>query len=410
MKGSRVLYISYDGMTDPLGQSQVIPYLKGLAKAGYAITIVSAEKSDRFSAEEEPVRSELKASGIDWHPVSFSNRIPGFSAWMNYRRLKAACALLFRQSPFNIIHARSDIPAIIGLQLKQKFTAKLIFDMRGFWADERVDGGSWNLSNPVYHFTYRYFQRKEDELLKKSDAVVTLTHKAKEYLLQQSNLNLSSDKIHVIPCCVDMDLFSPINIIESQRTELRLKLGIGENELVLSYSGSLGTWYMTEEMLCFFKQLLEKRSEAKFLIITRDDARKVTEPAKRLGIPSGNIIVVSAMRNEMPLLLSLSRLAIFFIRSSFSKIASSPTKMGEVLAMGIPVVCNAGVGDVKEIIQRSKAGICTSGFTEEELKQAAVESLEMLNMPQEEIRKAAEDFFSLETGTENYIRIYSHLN
>lgn len=112
----------------------------------------------------------------------------------------------------------------------------------------------------------------------------------------------------------------------------------------------------------------------------------------------------------MPLLLSLSRLAIFFIRSSFSKIASSPTKMGEVLAMGIPVICNAGVGDVKEIIQRSKTGVCLSGFTEEELKQAAVESLEMLNMPQEEIRKAAEDFFSLETGTENYIRIYSHLN
>jgi glycosyltransferase involved in cell wall biosynthesis len=410
MKGSRVLYISYDGMTDPLGQSQVIPYLTGLAKAGYAITIVSAEKSDRFSAEEEPVRNELNASGIDWHPVLFSNRIPGFSAWMNYRRLQTACKSLFRQSPFDIVHARSDIPAIIGLQLKKKFKSKLIFDMRGFWADERVDGGSWNLSNPVYHFTYRYFRRKEDELLKKSDAVVTLTHKAKEYLLQQRDLNLTSVKIHVIPCCADMDLFSPVNTSETQRKELRLKLNIGENDLVLSYSGSLGTWYMTEEMLRFFKLLLEIRSGAKFLIITRDDARKVTEPAKRLGIPSGHIIVVSAMRNEMPVLLSLSRLAIFFIRSSFSKIASSPTKMGEVLAMGIPVVCNAGVGDAEEIIQRSKAGVCLSGFTEEELKLAAVESLEMLSMRQEHARKAAEDFFSLETGTENYIRIYSQFN
>ena len=34
---SRVLYISYDGMTDALGQSQVLPYLCGLAQRGVII-------------------------------------------------------------------------------------------------------------------------------------------------------------------------------------------------------------------------------------------------------------------------------------------------------------------------------------------------------------------------------------
>ena len=35
-------------MTDPLGQSQVLPYLIGLTKEGYQFTILSFEKKERF--------------------------------------------------------------------------------------------------------------------------------------------------------------------------------------------------------------------------------------------------------------------------------------------------------------------------------------------------------------------------
>ena len=41
---TRVLYLSYDGALEPLGQSQVVPYLVGLAARGAAITLVSFEK------------------------------------------------------------------------------------------------------------------------------------------------------------------------------------------------------------------------------------------------------------------------------------------------------------------------------------------------------------------------------
>jgi len=40
---SAILYVSYDGMTDSLGQSQVIPYLTEISKNGYDIHILSAE-------------------------------------------------------------------------------------------------------------------------------------------------------------------------------------------------------------------------------------------------------------------------------------------------------------------------------------------------------------------------------
>ena len=45
----KVLFIAYDGLTDPLGQSQIIPYLAGLSKANYQFTILSVEKKQRLS-------------------------------------------------------------------------------------------------------------------------------------------------------------------------------------------------------------------------------------------------------------------------------------------------------------------------------------------------------------------------
>ena len=61
-----VLYISYDGMTDPLGQSQVIPYLTGLAKRGHRITVLSCEKRHHFELLHERCETAFADSGIEW--------------------------------------------------------------------------------------------------------------------------------------------------------------------------------------------------------------------------------------------------------------------------------------------------------------------------------------------------------
>ena len=51
LDGRRVLFISYNGMLDPLGQSQVIPYLRELAKRGVRFTLLSFERPDAFAPE-----------------------------------------------------------------------------------------------------------------------------------------------------------------------------------------------------------------------------------------------------------------------------------------------------------------------------------------------------------------------
>ena len=42
----RVLYLSHTGLTEPLGRSQVLPYVLGLARRGWDFTILSFEKPE----------------------------------------------------------------------------------------------------------------------------------------------------------------------------------------------------------------------------------------------------------------------------------------------------------------------------------------------------------------------------
>src|ERR1041384_7457231 len=74
----RVLYISYNGMLDPLGQSQVIPYLKGLSRRGVTFTLLSFERAQAYSGEGHSrcqlLRDELSRFGIEWHYLRYHQK------------------------------------------------------------------------------------------------------------------------------------------------------------------------------------------------------------------------------------------------------------------------------------------------------------------------------------------------
>lgn len=404
----KVIYLSYDGMTDPLGQSQVIPYLKGLAVAGHQIMIVSAEKKDHFKKLGKKIASTLKTAGIWWNPVEYSNPIPVYSQWMNYRRMLKESFRLQEEHHLDIVHCRSYIPSLIGLRLRRHFGARFIFDMRGFWADERREGRIWNLKNPVYRYAYHYFKKKEKQFLQESDAIVSLTENAKTEILSWNGIRIVPEKISVIPCCTDLAFFSQATINAEKKIALKKELGIAERDFILSYSGSIGTWYLLDEMLQFFKVLLKEKPSAKFLFITPEAAKTILAAASRFQIEHSLLIIRSASRNEMPLFLSLSNASIFFIKNTFSKKASSPTKMGELMSMGIPVICNSGIGDVDQVINETQSGIVLKELNEEQYKTGAKTLLETTFSAQE-LRKSAEKFFSLQEGIQDYQKIYSGL-
>jgi glycosyltransferase involved in cell wall biosynthesis len=404
-KKIKVLYVSYDGMTDNLGKSQVIPYLKGLSSHGYEFTILSCEKSERLKTNGKETAIFLKSIGINWEPIIYTKRPPVISTLFDFYSLKRKAKELQINNSFKIIHCRSYLPALIGLYMQKKYGIKFIFDMRGFWADERVDGGLWKQSNPIYKSVYIYFKKKELSFLQNADFVISLTKKGKQEMLKWKNISLNPEKIVVIPCCVDTELFNPDQIIAEQQSAIRSELGISEVDFVVSYLGSIGTWYMLDEMLDFFLELKKQKPAARFLFITQNEHALIRETASKKSIADRDIIIRSASRNEVPLLISLSNWSIFFIRPSYSKMSSSPTKQGEIMAMGVPVICNAGVGDTDEIVTNYNSGIISDYYN----YQSIVESMQNMNIDPRLIRSGAMDFFSLDKGVRKYAEIYKLL-
>src|SRR5689334_14091229 len=105
----RVLYITYDGLTDPLGQSQVLPYLIGLAGRGHQITVLSAEKPERMETAGDLIRKLCADAGIAWHPLEYHKRPPVLSSAWDAAALERAAIKLHRAEPFEIVHCRSYI-------------------------------------------------------------------------------------------------------------------------------------------------------------------------------------------------------------------------------------------------------------------------------------------------------------
>jgi len=287
-----------------------------------------------------------------------------------------------------------------------KMNTPFLFDMRGFWVDERVDSGLWKLNNPLFRFIYKRYKRKEQEFFDRSAHIISLTEAGKAALV--GRYRVPSVKITVIPCCVDLGLFDYNLYDEKAKTMIRERIGVKPGTKIISYLGSLGGWYLAGEMLEFFRTFQDCFPGSVFLVITKDNKEEILSLAKEKGIDGDSIRVFPAERNEVPGFLSVSDWNLFFIKDAYSKKGSSPTKLGEVMAMGIPVICN-DIGDTGTIIHASGAGILVNKFHGESLQGACDRLRHWNQVDPGSIRQYAGAHFDLSEGIHRYHQVYKAL-
>lgn len=408
LDGRRVLFISYNGMLDPLGQTQVLPYLRELAKKGVRFTLLSFERSKAYEPEGvekcQHLQRQLLSDGIEWHWLRYHQKpsLPA-TAYDVIAGVRHASRLV-RRNQIEMVHARSHIPATIALVLKRRFGIKMIFDLRGLMAEEYVDAEHWRKGSVAYRLT----KAVEWRALAASDAIVTLTESIWPIIKEWKGLRGRKVNHEVIPCCVDLSLFQS-RVSDRARRRTELELG---DRFTLVYCGSIDGWYLTEEMADFFAHFLTRKPEAHFLWLTMGNQQRVRALMNERGIPAGNFSIRSVVAEEVPSYLAASDAGIAFIKPSFSKVASSPTKNAEYLACGLPIVLNTGVGDSDALATKFNVGMLVNEFNRAEYDKAAAAMETMAGNPEKRTltRSIAEKLFDLRTvGAARYARLYERV-
>lgn len=402
----KILYITYDGLTDPLGQSQILPYICGLSEKGYQFTILSFEKKKPYEANKLMIEEIVKKYSIQWAPLSFTSSPPLLSKLYDAIRMRRTAQQLHKREKFDMVHCRSYPGAEIGLLLKRKTGVPFLFDMRGFWADEKRDGGAWPDSHPILNRVYRYYKNKEKAFVSEADHIISLTNNGKAELQMWPAYN-PAIPVSVIPCCADTTLFSVKR--KEDRTLARQGLGLSADKLVVSYLGSVGSWYMLDDMLTLFKYIRKSYPGSVFLFITHSDPVYIYQQATKAGIEKDDLLIRKAGRKEVPGLAKASDINISFIKPVYSKKSSSPTKLGEILCMGIPTIVNAGVGDVDAIVRQVGGGIILPDMSEDSFEKAVAAIPALLQTDPASVRNKAMEIYDLDRGVELYAQVYKRI-
>lgn len=403
----KVLYITYDGLTDFIGQSQVLPYLIGCARAGHQLTVVSFEKSDRLARLGEVTQRACRDAGLAWLPNRFRSFPPHLAKLFDQQVMRRVAVATQKRNNFDLIHCRSYPAAFTGLELKKRYGAILLFDMRGFWPDQRREGGRWTDETIVGRTLYKRWKANEAALVRDADHIIVLANSAKVEVKRWTSYN--GTPVSVIPCCADFDLFRVA--AHSARVSARRRLNLQEEAPVLAYLGSTGTVYLIEQHLRLFEAIRTHDPSARLLFIGRDEVSFVMAEARRINVAleEEEIRVVSAERSEVPFWLGAACAGTCFIVPTFSSKGVSPTKLAEYLACGIPVIGNRGVGDVGTIIQAIGGGHVMDDFRPDSIDAAARAFFALRSIDREALRHRARASLDLPQAIAAYARIYNNV-
>ena len=400
-----VLYITQNGIADHIGQSQVAPYILGLAAKGHSVHLLSAEKAGRDTTIAR-YQALFDAAGIAWTRVPYHTSPKVLGPMWTQWQLERATRAIVRSKPITALHCRSFPAAMIGYRIKRSLGVKYLFDFRDFYADGGLAKGS-----PLLRPLYRRMKRMEGPMIRAADRIVCLTTLARDLLVDWylGGEPDACERFTVIPCCADFGHFDRSNIDPVTLAATRERLGLGEGQTVLLYLGSLGPDYLLPEMLRLFEQLCTLRGDARFLFVSNNGRELVEAECARQGIDSARILFTSAERDEVPGLIALATLSVVFIRADLSKAGCSPTKLAELFAMDVPVVANCGVGDLDAIISPGRNGsalVCD--FSPQTLREALAKVLELRDKGGMAIRSNSAGF-DLPAGIAAYARVYREL-
>ncbi|WP_017731985.1 glycosyltransferase [Nafulsella turpanensis] len=338
-----ILYFGYWGARDGLSVATIHPHLEILAEFEFvqSIYFVSIERE----GQKEPI--DLKIKKVRHIPL-ISNRVS--SVLLNkiddFIRFPQKITEFIKQLDISLLICRSSPAGILGYLVHKKTGVPFWVESFEPHASYMAEAGVWKKWDPRY-----LIQVVGERLqLKATEIVFPASENYKRRLVTQKR----PEALLTIPCTVNTDCFE---FNEQNREKVRNKLGIGNDMFCGIYTGKFGGLYYDYEAFEMFGQAKEVFKNFFLIVLTPHPVEEIKQKLRRVGLSDGHSFVSLVPHQEVPAYMHAADFAFSTIKSIQSQRFSSPIKLGEYWAAGLPFLLTEGVGDESEILKNGKGGV-----------------------------------------------------
>lgn len=393
-KPKRILFITWDSDQSNYLESLFFPIFHQLQRdllASFHVLQFS------WASQTEVSRIAQLASERD---IAYSHfevfkKVPSaFGAFLSLFIRKQQIVNLIKSEKIEVLMPRSTMPAWLTLMIQsdlRKLGIPVVFDADGLPIQERIDFAGLNPRSLLA----RMLNKIERNTLFFSNQVITRSTASIAWHLRV-NPTLDSKKFSKVINGRDASQFSPKPAV---RSEIREKLGIRKEDIVLVHSGSLGKAYDLDSVF----RVMKKSKRLKLLILTRNQELAYSLIPKSL---EGQIIVLTCPFSAVPDYLNAADIGVSLRTSAPSLAGLAPIKLGEYLLCGLRVWVNPEIGDVQAELNDSTCVFAESpGNVEECLKWMINSSHHCV----ERCRNLGLRYYSLEAAVSSYQQVLAKL-
>ena len=407
----KVFYFTFEGIFSPVFDSQVLTPLakiKDLEKSNCDISLLLFGSlrdffNEKYKTRVNYIRSVLKKNCFFGARFPLLYKIPKLLKFtLSINSIICFIVLYFffrlRKNERVVFHCRSHIAGYILLIVKKFFykNASVYSDLRGISSIEVLYFYP-NTTKNIINLSKR-LKDIEKYVEENSDFLSCVSESFKKRILSNNEYKIAN--IHVVPCCVDTEIFKYDLLI---RKEIRKQLEL-ESNFVLLYSGSLYGWQLPKRMIEIFKIFKSYIKNSVFLLLT-NDTKYGESLFSSLGVESNSYIVMSKSHNVLGKFLSAGDIGLIIREDNELNNISRPIKFSEYLRCGVPVLSCKSLYDVSNLVNNYKLGFeLMDSFDDNEVERIVIKIKSELNVIRDDAyRRKISEFMKDTMGWDFYI-------
>lgn len=255
------------------------------------------------------------------------------------------CSVIVRRvaTAYSVDTIHAETPLCASLARYALPGRRLVVDLHGdVTAELRMNGaGNWKRA---------ISERDFEATLQDADTIIAASQALRD--MCATRLCRKDMPIFVVPCSTSIGQFALRN---DERLNVRKKLGISDRH-VLCYCGGTDVWQCIPETLRIVASIRRLDPRVFFLFMTSGNVKPFQNNLEAVGKENEDYLVLSLRPEEVPHYLPAADVGFLIRANNPVNAVSSPTKLAEYLAAGVPVITTCFAGDAASIIRDTGCG------------------------------------------------------